>query len=139
MLLFTTISPCFPQPDRIKQFGAVTQEHEGRRRDVHYRPGLGLVEFRADSARQLKKERPPQPPKERAPPERPRVAFQSPSLDHSTVLSQLANTPGHVLEVGAGFGANDTSSVTENNHRSLSRTLGEIVAPRFVSDFELCS
>lgn len=139
MLLFTAISPCFQQPDRIKQFGAVTQEHEGRRRDVRYHPGLGLVEFRADSARRLKKERPPQPSKETAPPERPRVAFQSPSLDHSTVLSQLANTPGLGLEAGAGFGANDTTSVTEGNHRSLSRTLGEIVAPRFVSDFELCS
>ncbi|XP_042607883.1 centrosome and spindle pole associated protein 1-like isoform X2 [Cyprinus carpio] len=118
------------KPDRIKQFGAVTREHEGRRRDVSYHPGLGLEEFRADSARRLKEERRPQPPKETAPPERPRVAFQSPSLDHSTVLSQLANTPGLGLEAGAGFEANDTTSVTEGNHRSLSRTLGEIVAPR---------
>lgn len=138
VLLFTTILPCFSQPDRIKQFGAVTREHEGRRRDVSYHPGLGLEEFRADSARRLKEERRPQPPKETAPPERPRVAFQSPSLDHSTVLSQLANTPGLGLEAGAGFEANDTTSVTEGNHRSLSRTLGEIVAPRFVLDLELC-
>ncbi|XP_050954414.1 centrosome and spindle pole-associated protein 1 isoform X2 [Labeo rohita] len=115
------------KPDRIKQFGAMTREHEGRKRDVPYRPGLGLEEFRADSARRLKEER---PQKETAPPERPRVAFQSPSQDHSTVLSRLANTSGLGLEAGAGFGANDTTSNTEDNHRSLSRTLGEIVAPR---------
>ncbi|XP_016140961.1 centrosome and spindle pole-associated protein 1-like isoform X1 [Sinocyclocheilus grahami] len=118
------------KPNRIKQFGAVTQEREGRRMDVSYHPGLGLEEFRADSARWLKEERSLQPPKETAPPERPRAAFQSPSLDHSTVLSQLANTPGLGLEAGAGFGANDTTSLTEDNHRSLARTLGEIVAPR---------
>ncbi|XP_073686660.1 centrosome and spindle pole-associated protein 1 [Garra rufa] len=114
------------KPDRIKQFGAVTREHEGRKRNVPYRPGLGLEELRPDSARRLKE----RPQKEMAPPERPRVAFQSPSLDHSTVLSRLANTSGFGLEAGAGFGANDTTSATEDNHRSLSRTLGEIVAPR---------
>ncbi|KTG40453.1 hypothetical protein cypCar_00007681 [Cyprinus carpio] len=116
--------------DRIKQFGAVTLEHGGRRRDVPHSTGLGLEEIRADSARWLKEERPPQAPKETAPPERPRVAFQSPSIDHSTVLSRLANTSGLGLEAGAGFGAKDTNFVTEDNHRSLSRTLGEIVAPR---------
>ncbi|XP_016350800.1 centrosome and spindle pole-associated protein 1 isoform X1 [Sinocyclocheilus anshuiensis] len=110
------------KPDRIKQFGSVTREHEGRRRDVPYRTGLGLEELRADSARRLKEERPPQAAKETAPPERPRVAFQSPSINHNTVLSRLANTSGLGLEAG-GF-------VTEDNHRSLSRTLGEIVAPR---------
>ncbi|RXN04095.1 centrosome and spindle pole-associated 1-like isoform X2 [Labeo rohita] len=88
------------KPDRIKQFGAMTREHEGRKRDVPYRPGLGLEEFRADSARRLKEER---PQKETAPPERPRVAFQSPSQDHSTVLSRLANTSGLGLEAGAGI------------------------------------
>ncbi|XP_067234319.1 centrosome and spindle pole-associated protein 1 isoform X2 [Chanodichthys erythropterus] len=114
------------KPDRIKQFGAVTREYEGRRRDVPYHPGLGLEVFRADSARRLKEDKPPQAPKESAPPERPRVAFQSPSLDHSTVLSRLANTSGLGLEAGA----NGTTPVTENNYRSLSRALGEIVAPR---------
>ncbi|XP_043081843.1 centrosome and spindle pole-associated protein 1 isoform X3 [Puntigrus tetrazona] len=118
------------KPDRIKQFGAFTREHKGRRKDVPYFPGMALEEFRADSARRLKEERPPQPPKETAPPERPRVAFQSPSLDHRTVLSRLANTPGLGLEAGAGFGINNTTPVTEDHHRSLSRTLGEIVAPR---------
>lgn len=115
------------KPDRIKQFGAVTREYEGRRRDVPYHPGLGLDVFRADSARRLKEEKVPQAPKESAPPERPRVAFQSPSLDHTTVLSRLANLSGLGLEAGAGFGAN---GATEDNHRSLSRTLGEIVVPR---------
>ncbi|XP_059390706.1 centrosome and spindle pole-associated protein 1-like isoform X2 [Carassius carassius] len=118
------------KPERIKQIGAVTREHEGRRMEVLYRTGLGLEELRADSARRLKERRPPQAPKETAPPERPRVAFHSPSIDHSTVLSRLANTSGLGLEAGAGFGYKDTNFVTEDNHRSLSRTLGEIVAPR---------
>lgn len=116
--------------DRIKQFGAMTQEYEDRRRDVPYQPGLGLGVFRADSARRLKEEKLPQAPRESAPPERPRVAFQSPSLDHSTVLSRLANTSGLGLEARAGFGADGATTVTEDKHRSLSRTLGEIVAPR---------
>ncbi|XP_052397926.1 centrosome and spindle pole-associated protein 1 isoform X2 [Carassius gibelio] len=118
------------KPDRIKQIGAVTREHEGRRMEVLYRTGLGLEELRADSARRLREQRPPQAPKETAPPERPRVAFQSPSIVHSSVLSRLAYTSGLGLEAGTGFGDKDTSFVTEDNHRSLSRTLGEIVAPR---------
>lgn len=134
MLLFTVISPCFPQPDRIKQFGAVTREYEGRRRDVPYHPGLGLEAFRADSTRRLKEEKPPQALKESAPAVRPRVAFQSPFLDQSTVLSRLANTSGLGLEAGA----NGTTPITEDNYRSLSRTLGEMVAPRFVLDCMLC-
>ncbi|XDV47072.1 hypothetical protein PO909_016803 [Leuciscus waleckii] len=85
--------------DRIKQFGAMTQEYEDRRRDVPYQPGLGLGVFRDDSARRKL----PQPPRESAPPERPRVAFQSPTLDHSTVLSRLANTSGLGLEARAGI------------------------------------
>ncbi|XP_017209453.1 centrosome and spindle pole-associated protein 1 isoform X1 [Danio rerio] len=113
------------KPDRIKQFGAVTREHESRRRDVPYRPGL--EEVRADSARRLYEERPLQAPNDIAPPDRPRVAFQSPSLEHSTVLSRLANASGAGLEAGMGFGA---TPITDDNHRSLSRTLGEMVAPR---------
>ncbi|CAM4722294.1 unnamed protein product [Leuciscus chuanchicus] len=110
--------------DRIKQFGAMTQEYEDRRRDVPYQPGLGLGVFRDDSARRKL----PQAPRESAPPERPRVAFQSPTLDHSTVLSRLANTSGLGLEARAGYGANGATTVTEDKH--LSRTLGEIVGPR---------
>ncbi|KAK7118295.1 hypothetical protein R3I94_021956 [Phoxinus phoxinus] len=116
--------------DRFKQFGAMTQEYKDRRRDVPYQPGLGLGVFRADSARRLKEEKLPQAPRESAPPERPRVAFQSPSLDHSTVLSRLANMSDLGLEARAGFGANGATAVTEDKHRSLSRTLGEIVGPR---------
>ncbi|XP_067290693.1 centrosome and spindle pole-associated protein 1 isoform X2 [Pseudorasbora parva] len=118
------------KPDRIKQFGAVTREYEGRRRDVPYHPGRDLEVFRADSARRLKDDKLQQAPRESAPPERPRVAFQSPSLEHTTVLSRLANTSGLGLEAGAGFGVNGTIPVTGDNHRSLSRTLGEMVAPR---------
>ncbi|XP_077100681.1 centrosome and spindle pole-associated protein 1 isoform X2 [Siphateles boraxobius] len=116
--------------DRLKLFGAMTQEYEDRRRDVPYQPGLGHGVFRADSARRLKEEKFPQAPRDSAPPERPRVAFQSPSLDHSTVLSRLANTSGLGLEARAGLGVNGATTVTEDKHRSLSRTLGEMVGPR---------
>lgn len=109
----------------------MTRDYEGRRRDASHRPGLGLEEFRADSSRRLQEERPLQAPNDIAPPDRPRVAFQSPSLEHSTVLSRLANASGAGLEAGMGFGA---TPITEDNHRSLSRTLGEMVAPRFVFD-----
>ncbi|XP_051543103.1 LOW QUALITY PROTEIN: centrosome and spindle pole-associated protein 1-like [Myxocyprinus asiaticus] len=118
------------QPDRIKQFGAVTRQYGGKRRDVPYRPGLALEVLRADSARQPKNEKLLQASEERVPPERPRVAFQAPSLNNSTVLGQLANASGPGLEVGAGLGVNGGAAVTEGYHRSLSSTLGEIVAPR---------
>ncbi|XP_051970634.1 centrosome and spindle pole-associated protein 1-like isoform X2 [Xyrauchen texanus] len=118
------------QPDRIKLFGAVTRQYGGKRRDVPYRPGLALEVFRSDSATRPKNERLLQASEERVPPERPRVAFQAPSLNNSTVLSQLANASGPGLEVGAGLGVNSGAPVSEDYHRSLSITLGEIVAPR---------
>lgn len=117
----------------------MTQEYEDRRRDVPYQPWLGLGVFRDDSARRLKEEKLPQAPIYSAPPERPRVAFQSPTLEHSTVLSRLANTSGLGLEARAEFGTNGATTVTEDKHRSLSRTLGEMVGPRFVLDLVLCS
>ncbi|XP_055038709.2 centrosome and spindle pole associated protein 1 isoform X3 [Misgurnus anguillicaudatus] len=115
------------QPGRIKQFGAVTREYDGKRRDVPYRPGVGLDVLMADSARRPKDQRPSQAPEERIPPERPRVAFQSPYLDNSTVLSRLANAPGPGLEAGRGL-VNGIAPVTEDYHRSLSSTMGEMVA-----------
>ncbi|XP_057179230.1 centrosome and spindle pole-associated protein 1 isoform X2 [Triplophysa rosa] len=114
------------KPDRIKQFGAVTRAYEGKRRDVPYRPEVGLEVLRADSARRPKDQRPPQAPEERIPPERPRVAFQSPALDNSTVLSRLANASG--MEIGAGLV--NGMPINEDYHRGIASTMGDVVAPR---------
>ncbi|XP_056593813.1 centrosome and spindle pole associated protein 1 isoform X2 [Triplophysa dalaica] len=113
-------------PDRIKQFGAVTRAYGGKRRDVHYRPEAGLEVLGADSARRPKDQRPPQAPEERIPPERPRVAFQSPLLDNRTVLSRLANASG--MEVGAGLV--NGMPINEDYHRAIASTMGDVVAPR---------
>ncbi|XP_051970000.1 centrosome and spindle pole associated protein 1-like isoform X2 [Xyrauchen texanus] len=111
------------QPDRIKQFGDLTQEYWGKRRNVPYRPGLALNVLQADSARRPKDERPLQASEERVPPERPRVAFQPQSLNKST-----ASGPG--FEVRAGLGVNGIAPITDDYDRSLSSALGEMVAPR---------
>ena len=125
--------PCNPdvfQPDRIKQFGAVNREYEGkRRRDVPYRPGHALDSLGGDSARKPPEERPAVGMEERLPPERPRVAFQSPPLvDYSTSLAQLAAARGSRVEPGGGMGA----PINMEFHRNLSGTLGEMIAPRCV-------
>lgn len=105
----------------------MTREHEGKRRDVPYRPGIGLEVLRADSARRPKDQRLQQASEERIPPEKPRVAFQSPTLDNSTVLSRLANASG--MKIGAGL-VNGIIPGNEDYHRSITSTVGEIVAPR---------
>ncbi|XP_066576815.1 centrosome and spindle pole-associated protein 1 isoform X1 [Amia ocellicauda] len=108
------------QPDRIKQFGAVSRDYDSRRREVPYRPGQGLDGFALDSTRRPRPEKASLDPEERAPPERPRVAFQSPLLDYSAALA--AGGAG-----GSGLGA---APLSEDFHRGLSSTLGEIVVPR---------
>lgn len=118
------------QPDRIKQFGAVNREYEGRRqRDVPYRPGHTLDSLEDDSARKHPKERTAGVgAEERAPPERPHVAFQSPPLvDYSPSLAQLAAVSG-----GGRFeaGRDVVGPVNQDFHRNLSNTLGEMIAPR---------
>ncbi|XP_031439503.1 centrosome and spindle pole-associated protein 1 isoform X2 [Clupea harengus] len=119
------------QPDRIKQFGAVNREYEGkRRRDVPYRPGHALDSLGGDSARKPPEERPAVGMEERLPPERPRVAFQSPPLvDYSTSLAQLAAARGSRVEPGGGMGA----PINMEFHRNLSGTLGEMIAPRITA------
>lgn len=122
------------QPDRIKQFGVVRREYEAKRRDVPYRPGLGLDMLGADSDRRIQEERPLQVPEERSmPPNRPRVAFQSPILDYSTALG-LANAagPGFLTgaEDGARLGTGGVMPFSEEFQKGLSGTLGEMVSPR---------
>ncbi|XP_036414474.1 centrosome and spindle pole-associated protein 1 isoform X2 [Colossoma macropomum] len=122
-----------PQPDRIKQFGAVRREYEGRRRDVPYRPGLGLDTLGADSDRKTQEEKSLQGLEEKKePPERPRVAFQSPILEYSAALGHLANAagPGFGAEAGAWQGVGGITPFSEDFQKGLSGTLGEMVSPR---------
>ncbi|KAK3515527.1 hypothetical protein QTP70_024227, partial [Hemibagrus guttatus] len=58
----------------IKQFGAIRREHEDKGWDVPYKPGMGLDTLGADVDKRTQEV-------EREPPEKPRVAFQSPILE----------------------------------------------------------
>ncbi|KAG9478882.1 hypothetical protein GDO78_012511 [Eleutherodactylus coqui] len=93
------------QPDRLRQFGAIIRHQEMTDRNVPYRPGI-LVDSQKTSTTIVENK-----PlfEEKSPPERPRVAFQAP-------LSEPAVT-------GNSFPSNEY-------HRGISNTLGEIVAPR---------
>lgn len=113
----TLYLPGLPQPDRIKQFGAIRREHEGRRRDVPYRPGMGLETLGADTDKRTLEV-------EREPPERPRVAFQSPILDYSAALGHLGNL------ASPGVGNSGVAAFSENFNKDLSGAIGEMVAPR---------
>lgn len=114
----TVYLPVFPQPDRIKQFGAVRRELEGRRRDVPYKPGMALDTLREDVDKKTQEV-------EREPPERPRVAFQSPILEYSAALGHLGNM------ASTGVGSSGVTAFSENFHKELSGTVGEMVAPRY--------
>ncbi|XP_038828632.1 centrosome and spindle pole-associated protein 1-like [Salvelinus namaycush] len=122
------------QPDRIMQFGAVNREYEGRRRDIPYRPGVGLDALGTNSSPRPRQEMPEAGTEERGPPGRPRVAFPSPPMDYTNILGQLTGAGGPRLGMGAGAGAGmgvpGGAPLNEDFHRSLSSTLGEIVAPR---------
>ncbi|KAK1172757.1 centrosome and spindle pole-associated protein 1-like isoform X2 [Acipenser oxyrinchus oxyrinchus] len=119
------------QPDRIKQFGAITREYDNKPRDVPYRSGVGLGEFGSEPIRRPHEERPPPPvAEERRPPERPRVAFQAPPIDYTRALGILA--AGDAAGMG-GAGRSGGLPLNEEFHRELSSTLGEIVAPRITS------
>nr|XP_015209218.1 PREDICTED: centrosome and spindle pole-associated protein 1 isoform X2 [Lepisosteus oculatus]XP_015209220.1 PREDICTED: centrosome and spindle pole-associated protein 1 isoform X2 [Lepisosteus oculatus]XP_015209221.1 PREDICTED: centrosome and spindle pole-associated protein 1 isoform X2 [Lepisosteus oculatus]XP_015209222.1 PREDICTED: centrosome and spindle pole-associated protein 1 isoform X2 [Lepisosteus oculatus]XP_015209223.1 PREDICTED: centrosome and spindle pole-associated protein 1 isof len=119
------------EPDRIKQFGAVSRDYDSKRRDVPYRPGQGLNGFSLDTSRRPREEKAPPDPEERAPPERPRVAFQSPILDYSAALGALSAGGGGVG--AAGLQGSAAAPLSEDFHRGIPSTLGEIVAPRIAS------
>lgn len=127
----------YSQPDRIMQFGAVNREYEGRRRDIPYRPGVGLDALGTNSSPRPCQEMPEAGTEERGPPGRPRVAFPSPPMDYTNILGQLTGAGGPRLEMGAGarlgagMGVPGGAPLNEDFHRSLSSTLGEIVAPRY--------
>ncbi|KAG9356168.1 hypothetical protein JZ751_001012 [Albula glossodonta] len=91
-------------PDRIRQFGLVGRDSAqlGRGLDVPAGGDFGGV-----------------PQEERLPPERPRVAFQSPLLDYSAALGALG-----------GSATGGVTPIHEDFHRGPSSNLGEITASR---------
>ncbi|XP_066534202.1 centrosome and spindle pole-associated protein 1 isoform X2 [Hoplias malabaricus] len=118
------------QPDRIKQFAAVKREFEGRRKDIAYRPGLELDPLRADLNRRTQEEKPTQKTGERKePPDRPRVAFQSPILEYSAALGHLSNVAGAGVRLGVG----GVTPLSEEFQKGISGALGEMVSPRVIS------
>ncbi|XP_028971982.2 centrosome and spindle pole-associated protein 1 isoform X2 [Esox lucius] len=102
------------QPDRIKQFGAVNRGDEGQRRDIQHRPGVSLDALGSDCKPWPRQQRRDTGTEESLPPERPRVAF--PSLPVTDALGRL---PGA-----------DVAPLHKDFPRSLSSTLGEMIAPR---------
>ncbi|XP_023650210.2 centrosome and spindle pole associated protein 1 isoform X2 [Paramormyrops kingsleyae] len=115
------------QPDRIKHFGAVSHEQDSTR-DVPSRPGLGIRS--SNTAVRPPKEKPPLDTKEKAPPARPLLAFQSPLLDYSAALEALAGTRATAGLMGNGL---IPLAQSEDLHKNLSSTLGEIAASQIHS------
>lgn len=91
----------------------MSRDYEGKRRDVPYRPGLGLDALGSESERRQRGERPSADPGDRGPPDRPRLAFQPP-------VGTVASGVGGVAPPNQDF------------HRGLSGTLGEIMVPRYL-------
>ncbi|KAM4027292.1 centrosome and spindle pole-associated protein 1 isoform 2-T2 [Anomaloglossus baeobatrachus] len=99
------------QPDRLRQFGAINRQQEISDRNVPYRPGI-LIDPQKTS-RTATENRPLI--EEKSPPERPRVAFQTP-IPESAVNGNVFPTT--------------FNPANEEYHRGISNILGEIVAPR---------
>ncbi|XP_053343660.1 centrosome and spindle pole associated protein 1-like [Clarias gariepinus] len=113
----TVYLPDLLQPDRIKQFGSARREHEGRRRDVLFKPGIGLDTPRANEDKKTQDVK-------REPPKRPSMAFQSPVLEYSATPGQLGNT------TSTGVRNSGITAFSENFHKGLSGAIGEMVPPR---------
>ncbi|KAM5157916.1 centrosome and spindle pole-associated protein 1 [Mantella aurantiaca] len=101
------------QPDRLRQFGAVNRQHEMIDRNVPYRPGVLI-----DSEKTGRKVENKQIFEDKAPPERPRVAFQTPAPEPAIT--------------GNGYPA-AYNPAQEDFHRGISSALGDIVAPRITA------
>ncbi|XP_036375409.1 centrosome and spindle pole-associated protein 1-like [Megalops cyprinoides] len=91
------------QPDRIRHFGSVGRDST--------QLGRGLDALGGDLGGVPREEKPP--------PERPRVAFQSPLLDYSAALGALSGTA-----------AGGVTPLYEDYHRGAPSTLGEMGVPR---------
>ncbi|XP_075439918.1 centrosome and spindle pole-associated protein 1 isoform X3 [Ascaphus truei] len=101
------------QPDRLRQFGAVNRRQEVPDGNVPYRPGVPFGPEKAG-----RRSDPRHAFEEMAPPERPRVAFQTPDPEAGVIGSNLAGV---------------INPANEEYHRGLSNALGEIVAPRIAA------
>ncbi|XP_073439980.1 centrosome and spindle pole-associated protein 1 isoform X2 [Dendrobates tinctorius] len=97
------------QPDRLRQFGAINRPQEMSDRNVPYRPGI-LVDSQKTSRTAMEEEK--------SPPERPRVAFQTPLPESAVTANAFPSA---------------FNSANEEYHRGISSTLGEIVAPRIAA------
>ncbi|XP_030071137.1 centrosome and spindle pole-associated protein 1 isoform X2 [Microcaecilia unicolor] len=92
-------------PDRLKQLGAVKPWQQAPVQNIPSHPSVrGCI---------------PSYEREKAPPEKPRVAFQ-PSLPDGAMH-------------GSSFAAGTVPALNEEFHRGLSSTLGEIMAPRITA------
>ncbi|XP_077348959.1 centrosome and spindle pole-associated protein 1 isoform X3 [Lithobates pipiens] len=101
------------QPDRLRQFGAINRQQEMHDRNVPFRPGVLI-----DSEKTSRRVENNPVFEEKAPPARPRVAFQTP-VPEPTVS-------------GSGYPA-AYNPAQEDLHKGISSTLGEIVAPRIAA------
>ncbi|XP_041422392.1 centrosome and spindle pole-associated protein 1 isoform X4 [Xenopus laevis] len=101
------------QPDRLRQFGAINRHQELADRNVPYRPGAVLEHEKTG-----RRSDPKPALEERIPPERPRVAFQTPVPEIADNRSNFSGVP--VLP-------------NEDYHRGLASTFGDIVAPRIAA------
>ncbi|XP_072267188.1 centrosome and spindle pole-associated protein 1 isoform X2 [Pyxicephalus adspersus] len=101
------------QPDRLRQFGAINRHQEIPDRNVPFRSGVLI-----DSETSVRRIENKSVVEEKAPPERVRVAFQTPVPDPAV------NASGYPVAF---------NPVQEDFHRGLSSALGEIVVPRIAA------
>uniref|UniRef100_A0A8C5PML4 Centrosome and spindle pole associated protein 1 n=1 Tax=Leptobrachium leishanense TaxID=445787 RepID=A0A8C5PML4_9ANUR len=101
------------QPDRLRQFGAINRPQEVVDHNIAYRPG---VTYDPEKIVRRNEQKPAY--EERAPPEKARVAFQTPTLESAVI--------GNEFPVAA-------NPANEQFHRGLASALGEIVVPRIAA------
>ncbi|KAM8966869.1 centrosome and spindle pole-associated protein 1 [Pelodytes ibericus] len=101
------------KPDRLRQFGAISRQQEASDRNIPYRSGNVY-----DPPKSSRRYEPRPAFEERALPERPRVAFQTPAPE--------------VPITGDGY-PGVINSANEEYHRDLAKALGEIVVPRIAA------
>ncbi|XP_070784596.1 centrosome and spindle pole-associated protein 1 [Enoplosus armatus] len=111
------------EPDRIKQFGAVSRHYDNWKQDGPYKPGTDLEAVGNDPNPRPKDGKPTEATERRAPPGKSHV-------DYSTALSQLTGktVPGSGSRVAQLVPLLDYFN--EDYHRDFSNMLGEVTAPR---------
>lgn len=116
------------KPDRIKQFGAVNWHYDSWRRDVPYKPGIGVEAAGKDPNPMPKVDKPTDDTEQRASPGKSHVSFPSPTTDNNTALIQLPQktVPGS----GAAQGGPSLDYFNEDYHRDFSDMLGDVAVPR---------